>query len=187
MVKKALRQTIITQLKELHHEEKAAIERELYKHLFESDLWKHASSIGVTISRGFEWETRPIIERAWKEQKAVHVPKCYPDSHQLTFFQLHSYDQLEVVFYGLLEPQPDEAYKASKNDIELLLVPGIVFNKQGFRIGFGGGYYDRFLANFQNQTVSLLSDIQLVDHLPIESHDIAVQYLITEKGIIHSN
>lgn len=185
--KKELRQTIITKLKELESKDKAAIECRLNDHLFNSDLWKSINSIGVTLSRGFEWETRPIIEQAWKEGKTVHVPKCYPDEHKLVFYELHSYDQLEVVFYGLQEPKPEEKYKINKKDIELLLVPGIVFNKQGFRIGFGGGYYDRFLSDFPNNTASLISEMQLVDNLPVENHDISVQNIITENGFIIEN
>lgn len=184
LYKKELRESIITKLKGIDREEKAGIERTLYTHLFESNLWKSAHSIGVTISRGFEWETRTIIEQAWKDQKTVHVPKCYPDEHQLVFYQLHSYDQLETVFYGLQEPKPEERYKVRKNVIDLLLVPGVVFNKQGYRIGFGGGYYDRFLSDFPNHTLSLISEMQLVDDLPVEDHDVAVQHLITENGFI---
>ncbi|MBM7597960.1 5-formyltetrahydrofolate cyclo-ligase [Virgibacillus halotolerans] len=179
MDKQNLRQTTIQKVKELTTKEKQQIEESLINQLVSSTLWQQANTIGVTMSQGFEWDTKAIIERAWEQDKTVCVPKCEPQQKKLTFYQLDTYDQLEVVYYKLLEPKPDPKKQMDKKAIDLLIVPGILFDQQGYRIGFGGGYYDRFLIDFPNQTVSLVSAIQLVDKVPSESFDIPVQHLIT--------
>ncbi len=184
MDKTKVRESIIAKLENLSGKEKEAIESQLHQYLFNTELWKNANHIGVTMSQGFEWNTRPIIEKAWEQKKLVSVPKCSPTDKTLQFHVLESYDQLETVFYNLLEPKPEETKKTEKQHIDLLLVPGNVFNKEGYRIGFGGGFYDRFLTDYPNKTISLISTLQLVDNLPIESHDLPVQHVITEDGMI---
>ncbi|WP_099158509.1 5-formyltetrahydrofolate cyclo-ligase [Virgibacillus ndiopensis] len=179
-----LRKSAIAKLKKIKENEKRAIEQKLKHYLTTSAAWENATTIGITVSQGFEWNTKPLIEEAWEQGKIVCVPKCEPKEKLLTFYQLKSYDQLEIVYYNLLEPKPKETKKVDKNDIDLLVVPGLVFAKNGIRIGFGGGYYDRYLTNFLNQTISLASIHQLVDSLPFESFDIPVNQLVTENGII---
>lgn len=179
-----LRKAIIGKLKSLSDQEKQAVESKISQHLFSTDLWNNATHIGVTISQGFEWSTKLIIEKAWEEKKIACVPKCSPQEKTLQFYELNSYDQLETVYYNLLEPKPEETKKMTKQDIDLLIVPGVVFNKKGYRIGFGGGFYDRFLVGFPHETISLISSLQLVEDLPIESHDLPVQHVITEKGLV---
>lgn len=156
----------------------------MIERLLNSSLWQSASQIGVTMARGFEWDTRPIIETAWKQNKEICVPKCNPQKREMTFYHLQNFDQLEVVYYHLLEPNPEQTVLANKEDIDLLIVPGIVFDKYGYRIGFGGGYYDRFLAEFTGKTASLVSTKQLVERLPAEAFDVPVQQLVNENSIM---
>jgi 5-formyltetrahydrofolate cyclo-ligase len=184
VIKKDIRKGIIETLQKITDTDKKAIEQKLYEHLFQSDVWKNAETVGITISRGFEWNTRPIIEEGWKLGKTIAVPKCYPDEKKLVFYQLHSFDELETVYYNLLEPIPYEQNKLVKNKINLIIVPGVVFNQNGYRIGFGGGYYDRFLSDYEGNTISLLHEKQLVDDIPVENHDIPVNRLITESGFL---
>lgn len=161
---------------------KKTIELQLTKHLFTSNIWKKATVIGITCSTELEWDTKQIIEQAWEEGKVVAVPKTIPTDSQMEFYKINDFSQLTIGYQGILEPSPNINKLIEKKSIELLIVPGVVFDEYGYRIGFGGGYYDRFLADFSNTTVSLLSTLQLVTKLPIEKHDIHVQYLITEKG-----
>ncbi|UOR12309.1 5-formyltetrahydrofolate cyclo-ligase [Halobacillus amylolyticus] len=161
--------------------EKERIEEAIHNQLFQSELWSSAGVIAVTVSLPDEWSTKPIIERAWAEGKKLVVPKCDPKSKRLTFYSLTSYDQLESVYYGLQEPSPVTSEAISKEEIELLIVPGLIFDHKGYRIGFGGGFYDRFLTDFNGITVSLISEKQLTTKLPSETFDIPVQHIITEK------
>lgn len=181
MDKQEMRTSAIMRLKGISETERQSIEQRLSNQLINSNMWKHVKMIGITISQGFEWDTRRIIETAWRQNKTVCVPKCDPKDKKLTFYQLDSYDQLEVVYYNLLEPKPEITKKVEKASIDLLIVPGILFDKEGYRIGFGGGYYDRFLSDFPNVTASLSSAIQIVDYIPAEPFDIPVHHLITDK------
>lgn len=184
MDKSQLRKDTLEQLKQMPETERQAMITKLTDQLIESNSWKQATTIGVTISQGLEWDTKPIIETAWGQGKTVCVPKCQPKEKGLVFYQFHTYEQLETVYYRLLEPKPEESKRLEKYQIDLLIVPGLLFDRKGFRIGFGGGYYDRFLHDFPNETLSLTSEQQLVEHLPAESFDIPVNHIITENGLV---
>ncbi|WP_052158947.1 5-formyltetrahydrofolate cyclo-ligase [Halobacillus sp. BBL2006] len=158
-------------------------EIQMYEHLFHTKLWENAQSVGTTISQDHEWSTFPIIERGWADKKIVAVPKCEPDAKQLDFYQLTDYHQLETVYFGLQEPDPTKTAHLAKEKIDLLIVPGLLFNDEGYRIGYGGGYYDRFLQNYQGQTVMIASEEQRHQQLPVEAFDKKVSYIITENGI----
>ncbi|KGX88880.1 5-formyltetrahydrofolate cyclo-ligase [Pontibacillus litoralis] len=151
--------------------------------LMETSLWREANVIGCTISQAHEINTRPIIERAWKEGKKVVVPKCYPKERQLIFYKITSFDELESVYFGLKEPIIEQTTEWSKEHIDLMIVPGLMFDVKGYRVGYGGGYYDRYLVGYNGATVSLCTEHQLIEQVPFDSYDIPVQHLITESGL----
>ncbi|MFQ3542772.1 5-formyltetrahydrofolate cyclo-ligase [Halobacillus rhizosphaerae] len=165
-------------------EERLEISKLILNRLFSSKIWKASSVIGVTISKGDEWPTLPIIQKAWDQGKTVVVPKCVPNKKELIFYKITDLSQLEVVYYGLKEPDPSKTVLVQKQAIELLLVPGLLFNEDGYRIGFGGGYYDRYLEKYVGETISLASEKQLQEQIPIESFDIPVQFICTEERMI---
>lgn len=180
-MKDKLRNETIDRLNTLDSDSREKIENELTNKLIKSDLWQTAEVIGITISQPLEWNTEKIIQAAWEENKTVAVPKCDPHLKHLNFYKFTSYDDLEVVYYDLREPKPIAAKEISKQAIELLIVPGLLYNKQGYRIGFGGGFYDRFLEDFKGITLSLAADFQIYDDIPIEVHDIPVDHIFTNK------
>lgn len=161
---------------------RSTIETKIRENLFSSSTWKKAKTIGVTVSRGAEWDTSKIMEEGWQLGKKICVPKCYPKEKKLVFYEIDNFEQLEISFYNLKEPIVEKTKVVEKEEIDLLIVPGVVFNENGYRIGFGGGYYDRYLVDFPNDTVSLAWSGQVVESLPVEEHDIAVGKIITEKG-----
>lgn len=181
--KSNLRRQIIHKISSLSEKEKKAIEEKLYRQLFQSFLWKEANVIGMTSSTSIEWDTGPIIEKAWQEEKTVALPKTVPERKQLEFYRVDSFDELSDGYANILEPERNAGKFVHKNEIDLLIVPGIVFDCKGYRIGFGGGYYDRFLTDFSNRTVSIASKLQFVESIPHENHDIPIQYLIREDGL----
>lgn len=185
MKKAELRGNMIKTLKNLSDVERHNHEHEILDALMKTDLWANANTIGITISNGFEWDTEAIIKEAWKQDKEIAVPKCDPKNKLMDFYVINSFEQLEVVYFNLKEPIPKETKKINKDSIDLLVVPGLVFNKQGFRIGFGGGFYDRFLTDFNNTTLSLIHPSQLVENIPVDQHDISVNYLLTTEGFIN--
>ncbi|WP_210365935.1 5-formyltetrahydrofolate cyclo-ligase [Bacillus sp. REN3] len=152
--------------------------------LYNDEMWESASTIGITISRMPEVETLQVVRKAWEQGKRVTVPKCEPQTKGLDFRELKHFSELESVFFGLLEPIPSETEKVLPSEIDLVIVPGLAFSNEGFRLGFGGGYYDRFLENYKGNTLSLAFRKQLVSNVPIEAHDIPVDRIITEDGVI---
>lgn len=184
MEKSTLRRKILTKLKHINLDEKKQIESSLHTSIFQASLWKSANVIGITCSQSFEWNTFPIIEKAWLEKKIVTIPKSYPNNNQMKFFQINDKKELVRGYANILEPDVNKANMMDEQRIDLLFVPGLLFDWAGYRIGFGGGYYDRFLQQFKNPTVSLVSDFQMIDRIPRDSFDIPVQYLVKKEGWI---
>lgn len=179
MHKKELRSLVLGELKKLSKPEYEQYSYEIANQLFADELWKEANTIGITVSNYPELDTYQIIRKAWEQKKRVVVPKCHPKEKQMSFHELNQFTQLESVYYGLLEPIEALTNKVDKVEIDLLIVPGLAFTNEGYRLGFGGGYYDRFLPDYKGSTLSLAFPFQLKEKLPIEKHDIPVQKIIT--------
>lgn len=153
------------------------------KNLFQNATWIESEIIGITIAKYPEIETKGIIEQGWKDKKRIVVPKCNPADRKMEFYLFEDYSQLETVYYGLLEPNPSKTERIDKDLIDLLIVPGLAFTSTGYRLGFGGGYYDRFLSTYKGHSVALSFSSQVIEELPIEGYDLPVQQLITEKNV----
>lgn len=149
--------------------------------------WTNANTIGITISGEYEVNTKYLIEKAWELKKKVAVPKCHPKTKSMTFREITSFSQLEVVYYGLKEPIEVQTSEVIHNEIDVLFVPGLSFVSNGYRLGHGGGYYDRYLAEYKGNTISLAFSEQLVDVIPVESFDIPVQKIVTNKKVIKTH
>lgn len=183
-MKEELRQDTKQELS-IHSLEKRSQElAEIYKRMFQLAEWESSETIAVTIAVGIELDTMPLIKQAWKQGKKVAVPRCSPRKKQLDFYYLENVDQLEDSFYGLKEPDPLKCEFVDMNTIDLMIVPGLVFDTRGYRIGHGGGYYDRLLANHVFHTVSLCFDFQLKEKIPKEEHDIPVNIIVTPSKVI---
>ncbi len=172
------------QLGEISAEEREHLDNKVLEQLVTYQPYLNAGTIGLTVAMKHEINTTKIIERAWNDGKKVAVPKCHPESKQMIFHYLTNWNQLETVYFGLKEPKEEETPVCPNREIDLLLVPGLIFDRKGFRIGFGGGYYDRYLQEYSNETVSLAYEIQLVEAVPVESFDIPVQTIISNERIV---
>ncbi|WP_066064237.1 5-formyltetrahydrofolate cyclo-ligase [Neobacillus soli] len=153
--------------------------------LFEDEAWKQAQVIGITVSKRPEVDTYQIIRKAWELGKQVVVPKCYPKDRRLSFRTLSGFSQLESVYYGLFEPIESLTTEIEANLIDLIIVPGLAYTREGYRLGFGGGYYDRYITNFLGKTLSLAFNEQLIPQFSVEEHDIPVSKIITYDEIIN--
>lgn len=172
-----MRTEMTQKIKNLSQDERHEIERKLREKLTSSPEWQQASVIGITLSYDLEWDTHEIIKQAWDEGKEVAVPKSIHETRQMEFYKIKSYDDVEKGYVGILEPKVNQAQPCSKSDIDFLVVPGRVYNKEGYRIGFGGGFYDRFLVDFDGHTVSQVWEGQLVDDIPTNQYDLPVEKL----------
>ena len=131
-----------------------------------------------------EVETRDLIARALRGGKRVLCPRAERGPRRLEHYEIRSLDELEQTALGLWEPNPSRATPADPADADLVLVPGIAFDRRGHRIGYGAGYYDRFLATCGATTVGLAYSFQVREALPHERHDVPVNVIVTEVETI---
>ncbi len=125
------------------------------------------------------------ISEAIRLGKKLAYPKCNPETSTMVFKIVSSPSELVVGTYGILEP-PDsaQAYIPSQDKHDLIVVPAVCFDRQGYRIGYGKGYYDRFLSGFGGSAVGLTMSCLLRDSVPRGKYDKQVNAVITEKGVI---
>lgn len=185
--KKQFRSDMIKQLQSINKPQYEHMSYQIASQLYNDASFISASHIGITISKFPEVDTYQIIRTAWQLGKKVSVPKCIPASRQMIFRELEQFNQLESVYSNLFEPVIEKTKPTDSKLIDLLLVPGLAFSPKGYRLGFGGGYYDRFLQNYDGQTISLAFSTQIQQQIPVENHDLAVQKIITNEGIIYAN
>lgn len=178
--KKVLRNKILEIRDSLNNNEKELMDNKIFNELINTDLYKRSINIFIYISFSNEINTRNIIEKAFKDKKNVFIPKVYKDDKLMKAIKLNSIDELKKNSMGILEPIDDSNY-IEKENIDLIVVPGVVFDKECNRIGYGGGYYDRYLKDIKSKKnkIALAYDLQIVDKIESEVHDIKVDYIIT--------
>ena len=161
--------------------EHEAWSRRIEERLADLDAWQGAKVVHTYVGavQG-EVATRAIVERALREGKTVVCPRVRWQPRGLDSFAIRSFDDLVQSSRGLWEPDPDRASPVDDAALDLVLVPGIAFDRHGWRIGFGAGLYDRFLARVDAARVALAFSLQILDSLPVEPHDEPVDWIVTE-------
>ena len=179
-MKAELRKQVLQEMKAISQEQKQAIDQALTEGLLQHPFYQETNTIATYLSFPHEFQTQGLIEQALKDGKKVLIPKTYPKGRM--DFVVYNPQQLVKTSFGLLEPQGDlEVVDASQ--IDLIHVPGLAFTREGYRIGYGGGYYDRYLKHFTGHTLSTVYPCQIRDFIP-EDHDIPVQeVLIDERNL----
>ena len=173
-MKKAIRKQVLQELKSLSKEEKEVMDAWLTEQLLQHPFYREAETIATYLSFPHEFQTSRLIEQAQKDEKTILIPKTYP--HGKMDFVLYEPEKLERNSFGLLEPQ-GEFTILEHSQIDLIHVPGLAFNTTGYRIGYGGGYYDRYLEDFTGKTVSTIYSIQQKEFQP-DAFDQAVQEVL---------
>lgn len=179
-MKAELRKQVLQEMKTISQEQKQAIDQALTERLLQHPFYQEAKIIATYLSFPHEFQTQKLIEQALKDGKKVLIPKTYPKGRM--DFVVYDPQQLVKTSFGLLEPQGNlEVVDASQ--IDLIHVPGLAFTIRGYRIGYGGGYYDRYLEQFTGHTLSTVYPCQIRD-FSSENHDIPVQeVLIDERNL----
>ncbi|MBS5885837.1 5-formyltetrahydrofolate cyclo-ligase [Clostridium sp.] len=185
--KKVLRNKILEIRDSLNNNEKELMDNKIFNELINTDLYKRAINIFIYISFSNEINTRNIIEKAFEDKKNVFIPKVYKDDKLMKAVKLNSIDELKKNSMGILEPIDDSNY-IEKENIDLIVVPGVVFDKECNRVGYGGGYYDRYLKDIKSKEnkIALAYDLQIVDKIESEVHDIKVDYIITNTRALRN-
>lgn len=156
--------------------------------LFTFSTFDEAETILFYLAVKDEVQTEKMIEESLQKDKRVVVP--FIDWQRKEILPSEIKNLAKDIKIGILKiPQPKKNLYSpfSPASIDLVIIPGVVFDRKGNRLGFGAGFYDRFLGKLSDTTklVGLAFELQLVDNVPSQSHDVAVDYLITEGGIIN--
>lgn len=167
--KTELRALVKAELKALDRTEKTRRDRELLEALMSSTSYRDCRVLACFLSLPFEVDTSLLIEQAQKDGKRILIPKTRPEG-QMDFVDYDPSSLFKTPF-GTFEPLQGEGIP--KEEIDLILVPGLAWNVDGYRLGFGGGFYDRYLLDYPGQTLSLCYDFQL-QTFEAEAHDIPV-------------
>ncbi|RQD67391.1 MAG: 5-formyltetrahydrofolate cyclo-ligase [Tindallia sp. MSAO_Bac2] len=186
-MKKDIRQSMTKRREALNPKEVHEKSSLIHQQLFGMDAWKKAKHMMVYLDFRNEVKTGSLIQSFLQNGKKVSIPVTNPSDYSLTVSELKDPEKdLQVAQFGLLEPNPDALRPMDPQELDLVVVPGVAFDREGYRVGFGAGYYDRFLPQLNENTalVSLVYDFQLIPRVPREPHDIAVHWIITESELI---
>ncbi len=185
--KKKTRQRVLQQRRAFSATEKTPAEQRMLKFLQSWEVFRQAKTIHIFISKTDEPDTSPIIESAWESGKTVAVPCVIPESFELFHSQLKSFEDLSSGALGVLEPSPEGRIAMNPESFDLVIIPGVAFDRQGGRLGYGKGYYDRFLEQTAAFRLALAFNFQVLEKVPTEKHDVPMNGILTESGIIEVN
>ena len=175
MDKKALRAAIRQQKRAMTEEEIISKSETLGRLLAQNELYQKAKTFYGYLPYNQEVRTVPMLEQALRDGKRVAVPKCYGDT--MKFIYLEDLSQVAPGYAGIPEPIADQP--VADDPTALVLMPGMAFDPQGHRIGYGGGFYDKFLAaEPDHPTLALCYDFQMLPHLETEEFDIPVDCVL---------
>lgn len=183
MDKKILRKRLIEKRKSLDKVEKAKWDKIISEKIIKSDCFKKAEQVLVFSSTDDEFDTRYIIERCRESYKRVFYPRCIDKDGNMSFFKVDSVGDLTFGSFGILEPK-ETCKKYIPQDNDLVIVPCLSADKQKNRIGYGKGYYDRFLKDFNGVSISPCYDILLEDEIPTDKYDMQINIIVTDKEVI---
>lgn len=147
------------------------------------NLWQYRESDTILfyVSTPIEVDTHYAIQCTLEAGKKVAVPRCVPNTYEMDFYYIKSMDDLEPGTFGVLEPNVEKCEKMTDFSKGLCVVPALSFDRAGFRLGYGKGYYDRFLVRFHGQTAGICYESCIRTSLPRGRYDEPVNYVITEK------
>ena len=187
--KKLLRKEILNIRNNMNSDNKKEKDTIIKEKFLNSDYYKKAKNIFIYISYGSEIDTKEIINYALGDGKTLFVPRTEFETKLMDAVKITSLNNMTEDRYGILEPSKEEPY-IQPDQLDLIVVPGVAFDKEGGRTGYGAGYYDRYFKKISKERagkikkVALAYDFQVIDNVPIDEQDVRIDCVITEKKII---
>lgn len=180
--KSALRAKYKEKRMNLSSEEKQQLDSSILRRVVSSRTYKECETLLTFVSTAIEVDTHKLIQTALQDGKTVAVPRCVSGTREMEFFRISSMEDLESGTFGVLEPVPERCEKIAEFPKPMCIVPGLAFDLAGYRLGYGKGYYDRFLsAHPELVNVGVCYCCCTLNRLIHGRFDVAVNYLITEK------
>jgi 5-formyltetrahydrofolate cyclo-ligase len=185
--KKELRAKVQELRDKLDPEQRKSLSATVAENLWSIPEFVAAETVLFFISFRSEVDTVPMIRRALDGRKVVCLPSTDTGSKGMVASRIINLDgDLQMGNYDILEPKPECLRPVSPEKIEVVLMPGVAFDLTGGRLGYGGGYYDRFLEKCSPQCrlIALAFELQIVEHVPCADHDARIHKIVTEKRVI---
>ncbi|MFA5523496.1 MAG: 5-formyltetrahydrofolate cyclo-ligase [Tissierellales bacterium] len=171
-------------------EEVDSLSQKIILTLTKLPIFKESQNIMLYLSFGKEVDTFKLIEICKDQGKKVWAPFCKREGRQIIPTIINNVEEdLVRSSFGYLEPKEELVNIQNTQEVDLIILPGLAFDRGCYRLSYGGGYYDRFLGklNFSIPTIGLVYDFQVMNLMPIEAHDVPVDYVITDKKILVRN
>ena len=186
--KKNIREEIIDKRNNLILDIKQNYDSLIFEEIINSEIYKKSKKIFTYISFGSEVDTIKLIKYSFSNNKEVYVPKINKQTKDMIALKIHNFNNMSVDKWGIIEPNSVDKTNIG-TDFDLIIMPGIAFDKQGNRVGYGGGYYDKYISKLNNTSnlLALAYDFQMIQDIESESHDIKVDFILTNKGFIKVN
>lgn len=181
--KERLRVQIRARRREMDGDWREGASRTILSRLEALPVFQQARCVQTYVALRYEVNTHELIRRMLQEGKQVVVPRVAAGNTLQQYF-INDFSELQADAFGILEPPPNSSRFAAAESFDLVLVPGLAFDRAGHRLGAGKGYYDRFLAGIQVPKIALAFEFQLVERVPREPHDQRVDMIVTEDEVI---
>jgi len=184
-MKKDIRSTILKKRSSMPRSEVQKKSKLIKEQIFQMQEFREAKTILFYVSYDNEVDTHEMIKESLGMKKQVVVPKTDMNNRTIICSSLTKWDDLLSGAYNILEPRRECVNEVSPESIDLMIIPGVAFDCQGNRIGHGMGYYDRLLQKKMiTHCVGLAFELQIVESIPSEKHDVKVEKIVTEERII---
>lgn len=186
--KKQLRRRILEARQALSAEERSALSKRACRHLSACGRLAESRAIMAFHPFGEELDILPFVDEALRRGQEIWLPLTIPSERRLVPYRYNGSQMLKQGPYGIWEPDPDKAEAVDLSVLDTVLVPGVAFDGNGGRMGYGGGYYDRFLAALGKKPylIGVGFSLQWVEQVPLEPHDIRLDAGVTEDGFFQS-
>ena len=180
--KKSLRRLLIEKRDATSFDLMKIASKTIQKKLKKIESFRNAQKIGVYYPIGSEVLTQDIIQEALSEGKEVYLPKVF--GKNILFKKIDNFSNLENGSFDIMEPR-DEC--PTDNKLDVILVPTVGISPKGVRLGYGHGFYDRFLAENKIETISLTLEKQIIRNIPRSDHDAIINWIVTEDRVINTS
>ncbi len=184
--KSSIRATIRSQAAGLSEPDIVSRSERVIHRLGQLTVFGSAVNLLVYVSTGHEVKTHGLIRSLLARGRRVSVPYYHTVSRQYMAFEIRDFDtDLHPGRYGILEPRPEPSHVMGADRFDVVLAPGLAFDLDGHRLGRGTGYFDRILNRIHGARIGLAFDFQIVEDVPVDAHDAAMDYIVTETKTLH--
>jgi len=178
--KDEIRKRLLRIRRSLSRDEILEMSREIKERLFDLPEYRSCKVVMFYIAHDNEVETREMIIESLHSKKVL-IPCTSLERNMIYPVEIENLDDLERGAFGILEPRNKKIYRG---DIDVIIVPGIAFDSRGYRIGYGKGFYDRFLIGTNALKIGIAYDFQIVNRIPEDENDVPVDMIVSEKRVL---